>query len=131
MDSLIEEAIKQIDKRCSDNDRGIVAVSVSKLVYKAIQMEAKGSHADLEKMQEVMRQLVGKWSQLIQHRYSETSLNVVGLIFHYKMPLRDQKTGAAAFLNRFAMVPFNNGNENNILAHRISESLRSSVEGIS
>lgn len=131
MDSLIEKAIKQIDKRCSDNDRGIVAVSVSKLVYKAIQIGAKGSHADLEEMQEVMRPMVGKWSQLIQHHYSQRSSNVVGLILHYKMPLRDQKTGAAAFLNRFAMVPFNNGNENNILAYGISESLRSSVEGLS
>lgn len=129
MNYLIQEAIKQIDKRCSNNDKGIVAISISKLVHKAIQLEAKRSFADLDEMQEIMSPIVGKWCQLIQKHYSNISPNVVGLILHYKMPLRDIQTGAAAFLNRFSMVSFDNGELNNQLAHRISEALKASIQG--
>lgn len=133
MDTLIDKAIKQIDKRCANNsnDRGIVSLSVTKLVAKAIDLEAKGVHANIDDMQDTMRKLVAKWGQLIQHHYSKKSIKTLGLILHYKMPLRDKETGAATFLNRFSMIHFNNGYENNLLAHDFSEKLRLSIEGTS
>lgn len=130
MDKLILDAVKQIDKRCSGsiNGRGIVAISISRLLFKALGAGANGSYADIDEMQTVMRQLVGKWSQVIQYHFSAKSDNVIGLLLHFKMPFRDQKTGAAAFLNRFSMISFENGYESNLIAHRLSSKFRQSIE---
>lgn len=131
MDSLIFDAIKQIDKRCvgSDTDRGVVAVSVSRLVYKAVSQAMKGTAAIIEELQSDMRNNSAKWGQLIQEQFSDKSEKAIGLILHYKMPFRDAKTGASAFLNRFSMIAFNNGLENNAISHALSNMLRNSIEG--
>lgn len=132
LDALIVEAMHQIDKRCEDSptDRGIVAVSLSKLVSKALNIEAKGTYGDLAEMQKVMRVLIGKWSQLIKLRYSALSVQTIGVILHYKMPLRDSKTGGTAFLNRFSMISFDNSAENKVLEATFSSRMRESVEGV-
>lgn len=127
---LVIEAINQIDKRCitDSSDRGIVALSVSRMVHKAIGMSANGVYADLYEMQSVMRELVGKWGIMFKKIFSNKSDKTVGILLHYKMPFIDRGTGATAFLNRFGLTSFDSGPDNLVFARRVSGLLGNSVE---
>lgn len=127
---LVIEAISQINKRCINdpNARGIVALSISRMVHKAIGMSANGVYADLFEMQSVMRELVGKWGIMFKKIFSNKSDKTIGILLHYKMPFIDRSTGATAFLNRFGLTSFDSGPDNLDLARKVSELLGNSVK---
>ena len=125
MNDLINGALSQINRRCenSASDRGIVALSISKIIFKAIEIEAKKSYANVKEMQSLMRAALFQVSERIQVYCSPKSTKSIGLLLHYKVPFRDINTGMAVLLNRFAMINFDNGYENNQLASAISNRL--------
>jgi hypothetical protein len=134
MHNLIDQAFKQVERRCQiPDDSGLVAISMSKLVSIALEQESidKGTYADFEELQQYMRVLVGKWGQLLHHHYSNKSKKCFGMILHYKMPFRDRKTGAVAFLNRFSLIGFRSTPENenrvNYLSSKLSNSIQSNI----
>jgi hypothetical protein len=107
MEDCIELACKQIATRCQDNqaDRGIVAVSISKLVWKALRDAAPGVHADIAKIRPAMIASLDKWGPEITKSFKRFNQHTIAILLHYKMPFRRRPDGAPAFLNRFSVYP--------------------------
>ena len=61
-------------------------------------------------------------------RYATKSDNVLGLIFHYKMPFYRRSNGFSAFINRFSFVSFSEpGTTNKAISNELSSCLKHSV----
>ncbi|OEZ49274.1 hypothetical protein JAB1_24640 [Janthinobacterium sp. MP5059B] len=107
MEGLVISACKQIAKRCNDSpsDRGIAAISISKLVWKAFEGAAKGVHADVDTIRLAMIANLDKWGPEITKRFERFNKHTSGILLHYKMPFRRNTDGAATVLNRFALYP--------------------------
>jgi len=109
VDQLIHRANEQIAERCREypniNQRGIVAVSITRLVWKAFEQNAKGVHADVGELRLIMIAMLNKWAPLIIGRFKRYAPTTIAILLHYKMPFRRQTDGAVAFLNRFSSYP--------------------------
>lgn len=107
MEELIASACKQIATRCKGNpsDRGIAAISISKLVWKALREAAPGVHADIAELRLAMIANLDKWGPVITELFKRFNQHTVAVLLHYKMPFRRKSDGAAAFLNRFSIYP--------------------------
>lgn len=107
MEELIASACKQIAKRCEGNrdSHGIAAVSISKLVWKALSESAPGVHANIADLRLAMIANLDKWGPIIIDRFKRFNQHTMAILLHYKMPFRDRSTGAPGFLNRFSIYP--------------------------
>lgn len=133
MDKLIESACKQIQKRCesTSSDRGIVAVSISKLVWKAQRESAKGVYGDVKKMQADMREILDYIGPLITNQFKSYRSSTVAIILHCKIPFRTKQDGVPIFLNRFCIYPLAEEDSPDFLIFRsIENKLRQSTGGI-
>lgn len=112
MDDLIVSACKQIATRCQNNssDRGVAAISISKLVWKALKEAAPGVHADVAELRLAMMANLDKWGPVITERFKRFNQHTIAILLHYKMPFRRNTDGAAAFLNRFSVYPLCDAN---------------------
>lgn len=130
MEELVASACKQITKRCQNNslDRGIAAVSISKLVWKALREAAPGVHADVAELRMSMIANLDKWGPVITERFKRFNQHTIAILLHYKMPFRRKSDGAPAFLNRFSVYPLIDANAPEIpILAAIGEALHDST----
>jgi hypothetical protein len=127
----IDKAMAQIEVRCgnSSSDRGIVAISISKLIWnqfnELINERNEPMFTDTKTMQDAFLEFINELGISIRNKYSQDSKRTIGLILHYKVPYWINSNGIPipAFINRFTFVYFNN----NQLLPEISEKLSRSV----
>jgi hypothetical protein len=130
MEQNIKKAMSQIEIRCGNcsSDRGIVAISISKLVWDELNARNKYMLTDTKTIQDAFFKYINELGRSIQQKYSKNSERTIGLILHYKVPYWINSTDIPipAFLNRFTLVCFN---EDPLLSE-ISEKLSRSVSAI-
>ncbi|MBA4501694.1 hypothetical protein [Marinobacterium marinum] len=130
LEGLIEKAIEQIDRSCEENDtdRGLIALSLSKLFW-MIQVDMnQGNVADEKELQSLLHPVSEKIAMAIRAQYATKSDNVIGVIFHYKMPFYRRSNGFPAFINRFSFVSFSDpGTTNKAISDELSNCLKQSV----
>lgn len=130
LDGLIEKAIDQIDGAClnNQNDRGLIVLSLSKIFWK-VQIELNQGHAAEEsELQRLLEPVSRNIAEAIRSTYAQKSENVIGLIFHYKVPFYRKKNGFPAFINRFSFISFSEpGTKNKLISDTISQHLKSSM----
>lgn len=130
LEGLIEKAIEQIDKSCegNDTDRGVIALSLSKLFWMMQEELNQGNVADENELQSLLHPVSEKIAMDIKVRYATKSDNVLGVIFHYKMPFYRRSNGFPAFINRFSFVSFSElGTANKAISNELSNCLKKSV----
>ncbi|MBR9910421.1 MAG: hypothetical protein GYB33_08740 [Gammaproteobacteria bacterium] len=130
LEGLIEKAIEQIDKSCegNDTDRGVIALSLSKLFWMMQEELNQGNVADENELQSLLHPVSEKIAMEIRVRYATKSDKVLGVIFHYKMPFYRRSNGFPAFINRFSFVSFSEpGTINKAISNELSNCLKKSV----
>lgn len=130
MEELVASACKQITTRCQNNslDRGIAAVSISKIVWKALREAAPGVHADVAELRMSMIANLDRWGPVITERFKRFNQHTIAILLHYKMPFRRKSDGAATFLNRFSVYPLVDANAPEIpILAAIGEALHDST----
>lgn len=105
---LISKAFEQIEKRCSvENDTfGLVAISISKLIWKVKVDLDQGCYGDIEIIQKNMAVFAHEFSNNLRVLYENKTPACMGMIFHYKVPFFRKENGFPVFINRFSFVPF-------------------------
>ena len=130
LEKLVEKALHQVDTRCSScpNDRGIVALSISKLAWKAQQKLDIGCYSEVDTMQAVLAPVAQNFSKELTSRYLDYSKKNIGIMFHYKLPFFRKSNGEPAIINRFSYVPFSKkGTEDRLISDEFSKALKASV----
>ena len=102
---LIASACKQIAIRCQNNpeDRGIAAVSVTKLVWKVLREQSLGIHAEPEKIRLAMTSFLELIGPEITKPFKRFNRHTIAILLHYKLPFRRNTDGAVVLANRFSM----------------------------
>ena len=133
MEDRIKDAHSQIKRRIKAGEaaRGIIAISVSRLVHDVFMGEGFGIAADPPTLAGEARQMLERWGDVCLERFSGLSDEVAAIIFQYKMPFLDENTYAPVFLSRFAHFPLSHGRnaENDAINLGMREALASSVRG--
>lgn len=127
---LIGKAIEQIDKSCdgNDTDRGVIALSLSKLFWIMQEEFNQENVADENELQSLLHPVSEKIAMEIRVQYATKSDNVLGVIFHYKIPFYRRSNGFPAFINRFSFVSFSEpGTTNKAISNELSNCLKNSV----
>jgi len=130
IESLISKAFEQIEKRCSvENDTfGLVAISISKLIWKVQENMGPGYYGDVEKIQRDMAVFAHEFSNNLRILYENETPACMGIIFHYKVPFFRRGNGFPAFINRFSYVPFTKHSvRHNEVSSSLSKALSVSV----
>jgi hypothetical protein len=130
LEALIEKAIYQIDRSCKEapSDRGLIVLSLSKLFWKVQEELNQGNVADESELQSLLAPVSQTIAEGISAKYSNKSKNVIGLIFHYKVPFYRRTNGFPAFINRFSFVPFPApGSVNKSISDKLSEHFKQSM----
>ncbi|MBV1911852.1 MAG: hypothetical protein KUG78_21340 [Kangiellaceae bacterium] len=130
MEQLISKAFDQINKRCSNEKDtfGLVAISISKLIWRAKDDLGQGNYADIETMQRNFSAFAHEFSNNLRIFYEDKTPICVGMIFHYKVPFLRKENGFPAFINRFSYVPFTKHSiRHKQISLSMSEALSSSV----
>lgn len=130
LEALIRKAIEQIDRSCeeSDADRGLIVLSLSKLFWMVQEDLNQGNVADEKELQSLLHPVSEQIAMEIRARYATKSDNVLGVIFHYKMPFYRRSNGFPAFINRFSFVSFSGpGTTNKTISDELSNYLKLSV----
>ena len=130
LEGLIQKAIEQIDRSCgeSQTDRGLIVLSLSKLFWQVQAALNQGNVANESELQSLLRPVSEEIARELRARYANKSDNVLGVIFHYKMPFYRRENGFPAFINRFSFVSFSDpGTGNQVISDELSSHLINSV----
>lgn len=130
IEDLIEKAIYQIDRSCKGNpsDRGLIVLSLSKLFWKAQEELNQGNVADESELQSLLEPISQTIAETISAKYCNKSENVIGLVFHYKVPFYRRSNGFPAIINRFSFVTFSaHGTNNRSISDKLSEHYKQSM----
>ncbi|WP_152607698.1 hypothetical protein [Aeromonas hydrophila] len=130
MENLISKAFEQIKKRCSveNNTFGLIAISISKLIWKIQKDLGQECYGDIEKIQKNMAIFANDFSYNLRSIYEDETPACIGIIFHYKVPFFRKENGFPVFINRFSYVPFTKHSfGHKKLSSSLSKALRSSV----
>ena len=130
LEGLIEKAIDQIDGEClnNPNNRGLIVLSLSKIFWKTQKELNQGYVAEEYELQNLLEPVSKNIAEAIRSAYAKKSENVIGLIFHYKVPFYRKENGFPAFINRFSFIPFSEpGDKNRLISDEISQHFRCSM----
>lgn len=105
MGDLIASACKQIAMRCQNNphDRGIAAISLTKLVWKVLREQSSGIHAEPDKLRLAMTSFLNLLGREVTKHFKRFNRHTIAILLHYKLPFRRNTDGAVVLLNRFSM----------------------------
>ena len=130
LENLINRAIDQIENRCRGNhyDRGIVVISISKILFKEQEKNAIGYRYEHKYLSSHLHASSLRFGDDLSSRFRSVSSKNLGIVFHYKFPFFNIENGYPYFINRFSWVPFSEkGSSNREIADYFSKSLKETI----
>lgn len=130
LDNIIKRAIAQIDTRCKGNpkDRGLVAVSISKLLFKEQEERRIGHRYYCDHISSILHESSLVFGEELSARFRYISDKNIGIVFHYKFPFFSNENGYPHFINRFSYVPFSSiGTVERDISDYFSKSLKETI----
>ncbi len=130
LENLINGAIDQIEKRCQSchNDRGIVVISISKILFKEQENNTLGYLYEHKNISSLLHASSLRFGDDLSLRFRSVSNKNLGIVFHYKFPFFNIRNGYPYFINRFSYVPFSErGSSDREISDYFSKSLKETI----